>query len=64
MPDESLPCEPTPRQPPPCEQCLTADRVCAITMAGLFEGIEYWQCLACGRVWGTRHGKPTREAWA
>ena len=65
MPDESLPSQPTPPDHPPlCEHCRTRESVSAVTISGVYPGVEYWQCLACGRVWGTRYGKPMKEAWA
>jgi hypothetical protein len=64
MSDESLSPQPAQPRPPTCERCLTRESVVPVNVVGLFDGIEYWQCLACNRVFGTRYGRPAKESWA
>jgi transposase-like protein len=51
-------------RPPVCPYCDTSTQVNPLTMTGGFNGVQYWRCESCGRVWATRYGKPINPSWA
>jgi transposase-like protein len=47
-------------RPPVCPPFNTSTQVKRLTMSGVFDGVQYWRCESCGRVWATRYGKTDR----
>jgi transposase-like protein len=43
---------------PICPKCNESTQVHPIKMGTRFEGVQYWRCEVCGRVWGTFYEKP------
>ena len=51
-----------PRTPPVCVFCVEAGKTTSVKLSFTHDGVEYWRCEACGRVWSQRHGRPHKRA--
>jgi hypothetical protein len=47
-----------PRTPPPCKDCTEAGRAFSVTLSFEHDGVEYWRCERCRRLWSERQGRP------
>jgi hypothetical protein len=34
-----------------CVNCGSADDLCGHEIQGVYDGVLFWSCLACGRAW-------------
>jgi hypothetical protein len=52
------------RDIPTCKKCQSAEQVREVAMYGVDPGVQYWKCVRCGYLWGTRDsdGLTTKHA--